>query len=120
MAKRKKKIPKFVIFLFVFSFLIGSITAYFLTKNDCFVLNGNKEITLGINDIYTEKGVKVVAYGKNISETAKIVIYDQEDEEVMEVNTEIENEYTIIYQVSSSKYASYKLIRKVKVVDNNE
>lgn len=119
MAKRKKKVPKFIIFLFIFGFLVGGVSAYFLTKNDCFVLNGSKEITLSINDVYEEKGVKVVAYGKNISSKVEIVIYNENDEKVEKVSTINSDEYTIIYQVNSSKYASYKLMRKVKVVDNN-
>lgn len=119
MAKRKKKVPKFIIFLFIFGFLVGGVSAYFLTKNDCFILNGDKEITLNLNEVYEEKGVKVVAYGKDLSSEVIIVIYNENDEKVENVSTLNSDEYTIVYQVSSSKYVSYKLIRKVKVVDNN-
>lgn len=119
MAKRKKKVPKFIIFLFIFGFLIGGVSAFFLTKNDCFVLNGDKEITLNLNEVYEEKGVKVIEYGKNISSDVIITIYNEEDEKVDIVGTNKEDEYTIIYQVNSSKYGSYKLIRRVKVVDND-
>ena len=118
---KRKKIPLIFLVFFLVGALIGVGASYVVTKDDCFILNGSKEIILDVNDTYVDQGVKVVAFGKDISDDVIITIYDCEEEEVEEIDTTIENEYTIIYTINSKKWNDYKLIRRVIVGgENNE
>ena len=118
---RRKKIPLIFVVFFLVGSLIGVGVSYVVTKDDCFILNGSKEIVLDINDTYVDQGVKIVAFGKDISDDVIITIYDCEEEKVDEIDTTIENDYTIIYTINSKKWNDYKLIRRVIVGgDNNE
>ncbi|MBE6123925.1 MAG: DUF5011 domain-containing protein [Erysipelotrichaceae bacterium] len=120
MGRRKKKVSKVFIIFFIVGALFGIGASYLVTRNDCFVLNGSKEIILEINDTYIEQGVKVVSFGKDISKNTKITIYDINDDKVDSIDTSSENEYTVIYNIENLKYANYKLIRKVKVGGSHE
>ena len=118
---KRKKVPAVFVVFFLLGMLIGVGVSYVVTRNDCFILNGSKEIIIDVNDVYKDQGVKVVEFGKDISEDVIITIYDSDDEEVDNIDTSIIGEYTIIYTIDSKKWDEYKLIRRVIVGgDNNE
>ena len=114
--KRSNKALLFCIFIFL---ILGTISGYFVTeyvtRNDTFEINWEKNITLNLDQEYKEEGARVISFGKEMND--KIAI---------ESNLDItkEGEYTIIYTVKSSlKYKNIKRVRYVSVVngsDNNE
>ena len=118
MGRRKKvKVklsPFFVIFLLI-GVLCGVGAAYFVTKDDCFVMNGSKVIELELNATYSEQGVKVIEFGKDVSSKVEIVIYDENDDVVEEIDTSSDTEYSVVYTIDSLKWEKYTLIRRVVV-----
>ena len=119
MGRRKSKVkvklsPFFVIFLLI-GVLCGVGGAYFVTKDDCFVMNGSKVIELELNATYSEQGVKVIEFGKDVSSKVEIVIYDENDDVVEEIDTSSDTEYSIVYTIDSLKWEKYTLIRRVVV-----
>ncbi len=116
LKKTIKKTPKsilicFILFL-VLGFLIGYVSILVLSKNDKFEINGEKTITLNLNQEYKEEGAKAIAFGLDI--TDKIEIDSNLD-------TTKEGEYIIIYTVKSSfKYKDIKRVRYVNVVNGGE
>ena len=118
MGRRKnvkvKLSPFFVIFLLI-GVLCGVGAAYFVTKDDCFVMNGSKVIELELNSTYSEQGVKVVEFGKDVSSKVEIVIYDENDDVVEEIDTSSDTEYSVVYTIDSLKWEKYTLIRRVVV-----
>ena len=119
--KYKRKVSNIFIVFFLVGILFGIGASYLITRNDCFILNGSKEIVLDINDTYSDQGVKVITFGKDMSNNVNVIIYNENDEEVDKIDTSSNNEYTIIYTVDSLKWENYKLIRRVIVGgDSNE
>lgn len=121
MKKRTGKYKKFrfsgihILYLLI-GLALGYGVSYVVTRNDCFIINGSKEIVINVNDTYVDQGVKIVEFGKDITDEVVIIVYDENDEEVVSVDTTKEGEYTIVYSVESSvKWENYKLIRKVVV-----
>ena len=75
----KKQLNKFnkttkiiCFFLFFLSFFGGIFTTYYLTRNDTFELIGETHLILNIGDKYIEKGAKIIAFGKDISNQVEI------------------------------------------------
>ena len=95
-----------VVLVFILAIAGGVGTSYYLTRNDCFKLNGEKEITLALNETYEELGATVISLGQDLS--SKVTIKGS-------VDTSTEGEYALIYKVDSIKYGSYQLVRIVKV-----
>ena len=111
---RVKLSPLFVIFL-ILGVLGGVGASYFMTKDDCFIMNGSKTIEIELNGTYQEQGVKVIEFGKDISSKVEIVIYDENDDIVEEINTGEDTEYSIVYTIDSLKWEKYTLIRRVVI-----
>ena len=67
----KKMHPAAVVFALLFLF-IGAAGGYFLarevTKNDTFALLGEKNIALESGETYVEPGVRIISFGKDISD----------------------------------------------------
>ena len=121
MGRRKSNVkvkvklsPFFVIFLLI-GVLCGVGAAYMITKDDCFVMNGSKVIEIELNGTYSEQGVKVVEFGKDVSYKVEIVIYDENDDIVEEIDTSSDTEYSIVYKIDSLKWEKYTLIRRVVI-----
>lgn len=121
MGKKKSNVkvkvklsPFFVIFLLI-GVLCGVGASYVITKDDCFVMNGSNVIEIELNGTYSEQGVKVVEFGKDVSSKVEIVIYDENDDVVEEIDTSSDTEYSIVYTIDSLKWEKYTLIRRVVV-----
>lgn len=109
----KKELSKFNtttkvvgLFLFVIAVFAGIFTTYYFTKNDTFQLIGETEITLKVGDEYIEQGVKIIAFGKDISD--KVIITGT-------VNTDVADEYVIKYTVDNFRFKNYTLYKKITV-----
>ncbi len=91
--------------------VVGWISYKSVTKNDTFILIGQKEITLNVGDVFVDEGVKVISFGNDISNSVKVE---------GEVNTLKAGEYVLTYTVNNFKYNGVKKIRVVKVVENEQ
>ena len=95
-----------------------------LCAEDCFVLNGEKNYTLSVGDeplIYVDQGVKIIEFGKDISEQAEISSTNMTETENGKyvINTSVPGEYYIIYTVDSPKYQNIQRVRTITVTGGN-
>ena len=118
-----KRTHKGTLLAIVLCLIIGAVGGYFtyrfLTKNDCFDLVGESEITLELGASYTDGGVKIRSIGRDISTKANVEIiyrpFDGEEQTVTAVDTQKAGEYIIVYRVKDVKYGDFKRVRVVTV-----
>ena len=117
--KAIKKTPKSIliclILFLILGFAIGYTSILMFSKNDKFEINGEKHITLNLNEEYKEQGAKAIAFGQDVTKNIEIE---------SNLDTSSEGEYAIIYTVKSSfKYKDIQRVRYVTVINggqNNE
>ena len=114
-SKTVKKSHKGVLLLALLFLLIGAAAgaavSWFMTKDDRFVLNGEKEITLAVGEVYEEQGAEVISFGRDISENV-VISGDTVDEST-------EGVYQIVYSVEDLRWGEYQLVRVVTVGDGD-
>lgn len=114
-SKAIKKSHKGVLLLALLFLLIGAAAgaavSWFMTKDDRFVLNGEKEITLAVGEVYEEQGAEVISFGRDISENV-VISGDTVDETT-------EGVYQIVYSVEDLRWGEYQLVRVVTVGDGD-
>ena len=114
-SKAVKKSHKGVLLLALLFLVIGAAAgaavSWFMTKDDRFVLNGEKEITLAVGEVYEEQGAEVISFGRDISENV-VISGDTVDETT-------EGVYQIVYSVEDLRWGEYQLVRVVTVGDGD-
>ena len=114
-SKAVKKSHKGVLLLALLFLLsgagAGAAGSWFMTKDDRFVLNGEKEITLAVGEVYEEQGAEVISFGRDISEN--VVISGDT------VDATKEGVYQIVYSVEDLRWGEYQLVRIVTVDDGD-
>ena len=116
--KQVKKITTLTVCLMVVFAIVGIaggwITYTQICKNDTFEVIGEKNITLNIGDsyTYTEQGVKIISYGKDISNKVKIKTNIPENGIL---DTSFETEYYVIYTVDDANYGDIQKVRVITV-----
>ncbi len=113
--KGMKKLHVLTLFLMVIAlaggFVLGAFVCQHVSKNDGFVLLGQKNTTLplsssaGATYLYTEEGIKAVCLGRDVSDTVSIKTELQRTPEGQYIIplTE-EGVYTITYTVEALKF----------------
>lgn len=99
----------------VFGAVGGFFAVKFVSKNDCFILNGKDEITLQIGEKYTDEGAKVIAFGKNDENKLKVETKLKEESDGV-YYAEEEGTYYIIYTVDNFKYGTLFKIQKIRLI----
>lgn len=103
------------IFLLVAGVVGGFFGVKYISRQDCFEIIGQDEITLSIGEEYLDEGVKVVAFGVNDANKVKT-----------ETNLKIKNgkyyaetegTYYIKYTVDDIKYGSIFKIQKIRLIN---
>ena len=109
-------LAKVIMVLLIIVGITGGILATkFITRNDCFVLNGQGEQTLFISETYKDESAKVVAFGKD--DSAKIEIEtNMKKNEAGEYYAEEVGTYYMIYKVKNFKYGSIFKIQKIRLI----
>ena len=100
-------------------FALGYIGAEYLSENDCFELLGEQEIAVaqGTTYSYTEEGVKIISFSRDLSSQVQITTDLPIDENGnYMIDTSVETTYIITYTVEDIKYGNIKRIRKITVV----
>lgn len=109
-----------VVLLFCLALGIGA--SYFLTRNDCFELKGDKDIVLSVETPYVEDGYTVIEFSKDISKKVtietnmKVDINGNYIPQYDELGNPIIGEYYIIYKVNSFKYSKFSTIEKIRLI----
>ena len=87
----------------------------FTCKNDTFELIGKDEITLTLNDKYTNQGVKAISFGKDIS--AEILIETNLlTDENGDYYAEDIGTYYIKYYSKDVKYGTIFKVEKIRLI----
>ena len=114
-SKAVKKSHKGVLLLALLFLVLGAAAgaavSWFMTKDDRFVLNGEKEITLAVGEAYEEQGAEVISFGRDISENV-VISGDTVDEST-------EGVYQIVYPVEDLRWGEYQVVRVVTVGDGD-
>ena len=112
--------------------LVGGLSLYVLTKNDCFemvaTVNGEIDWEIGsesTNNTYQELGVKCIAFGQDVSDSISVKYLYREDiyhdvREVSGINPDNVGFYYVVYTSTNLKYRMVQLIRNVIVVGEEE
>ncbi|MBO5285596.1 MAG: hypothetical protein J6B16_01725 [Clostridia bacterium] len=107
----------------------GMATGWLITKNDKFELvDNNKQLTLDVGGVYTEKGANIVAFGVDLTKYLVIEIFDSEGEPVNNIDTSVDSSYAIVYSLKITddpnglmerfafdKYKNFKQVRYITV-----
>lgn len=113
----KKANPVTLIFALLF-LIIGAVLGVMLSrelaKNDRFELLGEKEIALASGERYTEPGVTIISFGRDISGK---VIRGGDYENMGDLPKD--GIYRIVYTVDDFRWGDYQLVRTV-IVGNIE
>lgn len=103
-------------FVFVlFGALLGAGTWWFVCKNDCFEIVGSDNISCELGTSYEDKGVKIVAFGKDETDSVSVdtnLIIDSEGH----FKANEEGTYYIKYTSSCIKYGKIFKVEKVRLV----
>lgn len=115
--KQLKKIGRKGILTAFLCLIIGigaGLFAYFsICKNDCFEIVGGDEIAITLDQKYVDQGVKIIEFGKDISDKAQVETNLKLTEDGMP--TELGTFY-VKYNVDSVKYGKIFKIQKVRLV----
>ena len=113
----KKSHPATLILAILF-LIVGAVAGVMLsrelTKNDKFELIGEKQVELAIGESYKEAGVKIISFGRDISDK---VAYGGDFVTMGEIPEE--GIYQIVYTVDDFRWGDYQLVRTV-IVRNPE
>lgn len=116
-AKSIKKTGAKGLVVAILCLIIGAavgLGAYFIVcRNDTFEIVGKDQITITLDDVYTDAGVKIIEFGKDISDKVKTetdLTLDGEGKP-----TELGTFY-IKYSVDSLKYGKIFTIEKIRLI----
>lgn len=120
-VKTDKKKPKSHILLFAVIFLIvglvgGGLATYFVCKNDTFELLGQESVSLTVGESYQDEGVKIIAFGKDESNSVSIKTELQKDENGNYTSSE-EGNFYIIYTSTCFKFGKLFKIQKIRYIE---
>jgi len=117
--KNIKKLGFWTLLTAVLLLVVGAVGGFFgfkfLTRNDCFVLNGKDEITLQLGESYVDDGAKVVAFGKNDAKKLQVETNLKQKPDGT-YYAEEEGTYYITYTVDNFKYGTLFKIKKIRLI----
>lgn len=95
--------------------VIGFLSFHFVCKNDCFEFVGKDELCFTLGETYTDTGVKIISFGKDISSQVKVETNLLCDENGNYYATEI-GTYYIKYTSTDIKYGKLWSIQKIRLI----
>ncbi|MBE7076391.1 MAG: hypothetical protein E7374_00675 [Clostridiales bacterium] len=117
--KKLKKLGFGTVCLILFVLAVGVAGGFFgvkfLTRNDCFEIVGNDELTLTLDKTYEDTGVKIVAFGKDESDKVEIET-NLEKHEDGTYSADSEGTYYIQYTATNLKYGKIFKIKKIRLI----
>ena len=122
--KQRKNHPV-AFFLVILFLLLGALGGYFtlkfLTKEDCFLVLGEQTIYLDLGESFVDDGVKIIAFGEDISSDVKIERDENFDEEQISFATSFapsEDERLLSAREVYNKY--YKQFKEITDKEKEE
>ncbi len=103
---------------------IGAGVCWYLTLDDQFVIIGKDEITLtlkdeneewGLNNCYNDEGVKVVSFGRDVSDKVYIETNLKQNPNRTYYADEV-GTYYIIYRVDDIKYGKIFTVQRIRLI----
>ena len=99
---------------------IGAGACMFICRNDGFELIGKKEIIVPVEEgktyDYTDKGVKVISFGRDVSKRVQVSTNMTEVEDgVYSFDASKEGLYYLIYTIDDPRFGEIKRIRTITV-----
>ena len=127
--KKVKKIGiKAILIILLVTLIGGGIglgACWFVSRNDCFEIVGMEEITLTLKDeestefgegnIYYDEGVKVVSFGRDISEDVYVETNLKQHTDGGYYADEV-GTYYMIYKVNDIKYGKIFTIQRIRLI----
>ena len=110
----KKSHPAAVILTIVFLIVgiaAGVLVSRQITKNDKFILNGEKIVQMEVGGAFVDEGATVISFGRDISSGVQVG--------GDELNVQQEGIYQLIYTVDDIRWGEYQLVRVI-IVGNPE
>ena len=110
----KRSHPAAVILTIVFLIVgiaAGVLVSRQITKNDKFILNGEKAVQMEVGGAFVDEGATVISFGRDISSDVQV--------SGDELNADVEGVYQLVYTVDDLRWGDYQLVRVV-VVGNPE
>lgn len=104
-----------VIVLLIVGIAGGVLVSYFLTRNDCFEIIGQEELTLTLDETYTDEGVNVISFNKDVSDKVKIDTNLTKNPDGTYSADEV-GTYYIIYTVDDFKYGTIFNVQKIRLI----
>lgn len=97
----------------------GIFASHKICENDVFVVLGEKNIELFVGDDFDfkDEGVKIISFGRDISNKVNIktnLTKDSQGNYV--VDTSVEGEYYIIYTIDDIKYGNIQKVRTISIL----
>lgn len=121
-AKAAKKNPKIIIIIVVVALALvalgvgGYFLFTYLFPKTSLKLNGSAKTYVALHGEYKEKGAIATYNGKDISNQIQTTIYDDKEQIVTGINTEVESDYYVEYKVDYQKMQK-SIKRKLMVRD---
>ena len=110
----KKSHPATVILTIVFLIVgiaAGVLVSRQITKNDKFILNGEKIVQMEVGGAFVDEGATVISFGRDISSDVQV--------SGDELNADVEGVYQLVYTVDDLRWRDYRLVRVI-IVGNPE
>lgn len=108
------------VWLIAFVFLLIGVCLgvgawWFVCRNDCFDLIGQENVVLTLEESYIDEGVKIVAFGKDESESFVIETNLKIDESGNFYSDEV-GQFYIKYSSTNFKYGKLFKVEKVRII----
>lgn len=94
---------------------VGVGAMFIVSKDDCFMINGEDEISIAPNDLYEDEGCKIIAFGKDISNEV-IVETDLLIDEDGSFYAVENGDYFIKYTTTDLKYGKLFVVQKFRII----
>lgn len=103
---------------------IGGGACWILSRNDCFTIIGNDELTLTLREedeaiskhnSYYDQGVKVVSFGRDISDSVYIETDLKKNADGSYYADEV-GTYYIIYKTNDIKYGKISTVQRIRLI----
>lgn len=114
---RKVGLKALIIFFacLVLGAAIGSGAWAIVCRNDCFEIVGQDNISLQMNETYTDEGVKIVAFGRDEKQSVSIETDLTKNEDGTYSATDV-GTYYIKYISSCLKYGKIFKVEKIRLI----
>lgn len=104
-----------IIVLLIVGVAGGIFAGHYMTRNDCFEIIGQDELTLTLDEVYVDEGVHVISFNRDVSDKVNVetnlTVNEDGTYSAEEVGT-----YYMIYTVDDFKYSGIFSVQKIRLI----